>query len=51
MVIYVDGAYAVHADGKGHSGLFVTMGTGAMINVSKKLGVNTVRGERFPKCT
>lgn len=59
VVIYVDGAHAVHSDGKGHSGLFVTMGTGAMINVSKKLGVNTVSstetrivstGERFPKC-
>jgi len=53
-VIYVDGAHAVH------SGLFVTMGTGAMINVSKKLGVNKVSsteteiastGERFPKCS
>jgi len=32
VVIYVDGAHAVHSDGKGHSGLFVTMGTGAMIN-------------------
>ncbi len=50
----------MHSDGKGHSGLFVTMGTGAMINVSKKLGVNTVNsteteivstGERFPKCS
>ena len=59
-MIYVDGTHAVHADGKGHSGLFVTMGTGAMINISKKLGVNTVSpaeteivstGERFPKCS
>jgi len=60
VVIYVDGAHAVHSDGKGHSGLFVTMGTGAMINASKKLRVDTVSstepevvstGERFPKCT
>jgi len=60
VVVYVDGARAVYSDGKGHSGLFVTMGIGAMINVSKKLGVNTVSstetesistGERFPKYT
>ena len=60
VVIYVDGAHAVHSDGEGHSDLFVTMGTGAMINVPKKLGVNTVSltetkivstGERFPKRT
>ncbi len=59
-MIYVDGSYAVHADGKGHSGLFVTMDTGAMINASKKLGINAVSsteteivstGERFRKCT
>ncbi len=31
----------VHSDRKGNSGLFVTMGTGAMINISKNLGVNT----------
>jgi hypothetical protein len=37
-IIYIDGAHAVHNDCKGHSGLFVTQGKGAMINVSKKLG-------------
>ena len=59
VCMHVDGAHAVHVDGKGHSGLFVTMGRGAMINASKKLGVNTISsteteivsdGERFPKC-
>ena len=41
MVIHVDGAHVVHSDRKGNSDLFVTMGTGAIINISKKLGVNT----------
>ena len=60
MLIYIDGDHVVHADGKGHTGLFLTMGKGAMVNVSKKLGVATTsstetevasNGERFPKCT
>lgn len=60
VCICADGAPAAHADGKGHSGLFVTIGRGAMINASKKLGVVTTsstetevvaNGERFPKCT
>ena len=38
-VIYIKGAHAVHADYRGHSGLFVTQGKGAMVNVSKKLGL------------
>ena len=59
-IIYIDGAHAVHADCKGHAGLYVTMGKGAMINVSKKLGLLTnssteteivSTGERMPKCT
>jgi hypothetical protein len=59
-IIYIDGAHAVHNDCKGHSGLFVTQGKGAMINVSKKLGLVTnssteteivSTGERLPKCT
>jgi hypothetical protein len=59
-IIYIDGAHAVHNDCKGHSGLFVTQGKGAMINVSKKLGLVTnssteteivATGERLPKCT
>ena len=60
MHIYIDGSHAVHADGKGHSELYLTIGKGAMINVSKKLGLVTVsstetevvsNGERFPKCS
>jgi hypothetical protein len=58
-IIYIDGAHAIHTDMKGHSGLYVTMGKGAMINVSKKLSLNTLSsteteivstGERLPKC-
>ena len=56
----IDGAYVVHVDGKGHLGLFVTMGRRVMINTSKKLSVITTNSietkvvansERFPKCT
>lgn len=56
----IDGAHTVHADAKGHSGLFNTMGKGAMINVSKKLGIVTnsfteteivSTRELMPKCT
>ena len=59
-VIHIDGAHAVHNDCKGHSGLYLTMGKGAMINVSKKLGLLTnssteseivSTGERLPKTT
>ena len=55
----IDGAHAMHTDGKGHSCLFVTMRLGSMIDVSKKMGfVNTssieseivASGERIPKC-
>ena len=58
-IINIDGAHAIHTDAKGHSGLYATMGKGAMINVSKKLGLNTLSstetevvstGERLPKC-
>ena len=60
VYIHIDGAHAVHMDMKGHSGLFVTQGKGAMINVAKKLKINTASstetevvsaGERMPKCT
>ena len=59
-LIYIDGAHAVHTDARGHSGLILTQGKGAMISVSKKLGVVTtslteteivLTGERLPKCT
>ena len=57
--VCVDGAHAAHQDGKGHSGLFATMGRGAMMSASKKLDLVTTsstetevvsNGERFPKC-
>lgn len=60
MVIYIDGAHMIHRDTKGHSGLFATMGKGAMISVAKKLGLVTISstetevvltGERILKCT
>ena len=56
----VDGSHGVHSDGKGNSGMFLTMGRGAMMNVSKKLGLMTISsieievvadGERFRKCS
>jgi hypothetical protein len=59
-VSYIDGAHAVHTDCKGHAGLYLTMGKGAMINISKKIGLVTnssteteivSTGERMPKCT
>ena len=55
----IDGSHAARADGKGHSDLFATIGKGAMIKISKKLGLVTTSsteaelvstGERFPKC-
>ena len=58
-IIYIDGAHATHTDSKGHSGLYATLGKGAMINVSKKVSLNTLSstetevvstGERLPKC-
>ena len=59
-IIYIDGSHAVHTDAKGHSGMFTTMGRGALLNIAKKLGLVTVSsteteivstGERMPKCT
>ena len=56
----IDGAHAIHSDGRGHSGMHATMGRGRMINVSKKLRLVTVSstktevvadGEYFPKAT
>ena len=56
---HVDGAHVVCDDGKCHSGLFLTMGQGAMMKVSKKLGLVAASfteieivadGERFQKC-
>ena len=41
VTIYIDRAHTVHADSKGHSGLYTRKERGAMINVSKKLGIVT----------
>ena len=42
VCVCIEGSHAVHADSKGHSGLFVSMRRGAMSKVSKNLGVVTV---------
>ena len=56
--IYLDGAYAVHADMKGHSGEFATEGKGAVFSSSTKQKLNTLSsteceivtvGEKLPK--
>jgi len=41
VYIYIDRVHAVHADGKEYSGLYMMMDKGAIINVSKKLGLVT----------
>ena len=60
MHAYVDGSYAMHANGCGYFGLFVNMGKVTMMSVSKKLGLRTAistetevvsNGERFPRHT
>ena len=57
-IIFMDGLHAIHYDMGGHSGLFMTQGKGAIVNVSKELGLNTtsstdteitIVGERMPK--
>ena len=59
-IIYIDSAHIVHSNCKEHSGLFVTQRKGAMINVSKTLGLMNnssteteivATGVRLPKCT
>ena len=45
--IYIDGAYTVHIDGKGHSGIFLMIGKGRMMNVSKKLGLVTISSTKM----
>ena len=42
IVTHVDGAHDVHADGKGHSRMFLTMVKGVTVSALKKLGVVTV---------
>ena len=41
VITCVYGVRAVYNDGRGHSGLFLTMVQGAMMNASKKLGLVT----------
>ena len=59
MHVCIDRVHATHVDVNGHSGLYFTMGSSAMINVSKKLGVGAFSsaeaevvstGKIFPKC-
>ena len=38
----IDGAHAVHADMKGHAGVYTTMGTGAVYASSIKSKINTI---------
>ena len=58
-MIHIDVSHAKHADGKGHSGLFIKMGKGSMMDVSKKFGLVITSstetevvstGEQFPNC-
>jgi hypothetical protein len=38
---YVDASFAVHPDLKSHTGVAMTAGKGAIINVSRKQNINT----------
>ena len=38
---WVDASYGVHWDSKGHTGAMVSMGKGAIVNVSRKHKLNT----------
>ena len=40
--IYIDRAHAIHIDRKGYSGIFLMIGRGRMINISKKLELVTL---------
>ena len=57
-VIYIDGSHGIHADMKGHGGVFATEGKDAMYSSSTKLKLNTISstkteivavGEKLPK--
>ena len=54
----MDGSHAIHADMKGHDGMFCTEGKGVMYSSSAKLKLNTssstetevvIVGEKLPK--
>ena len=58
MDVFIDGPYTIHANAQGHSGFFLIIERGIMINTSKKLSLVTTSstetevvssGERFPK--
>ena len=57
--MHIDRVDAIYVDIKGHLGLFLTMGQGVIISISKKLDLVTTSSaetevvscsERFPKC-
>jgi len=57
-IIYMDGSHGVHANMKGHIGLYATEGKGAMVSSSTKMKLNTVSsteteivavGKKLPK--
>lgn len=41
LVSYVDASYGIHADGRSHSGLFITLGGGSLMSKSVKQQINT----------
>ena len=58
--IYIDGIYVVHINRKGHFGIYLTIGRGAMMSVLKKLSLVIMSStmtevvtnrECFPKCS
>jgi len=40
--IFADASHNIHADGKGHGGLFITLGSGYVFAKSKKLALTTL---------
>ena len=40
LMWWVDGSYGVHWDSKGHTGALMTMGKGAIVNVSRRHKLN-----------
>ena len=41
-IIYIDGSHVFHTDTKVYSGMFMTIGKGALLNIAKKLGLLTI---------
>ena len=40
LMWWVDGSYGVHLDSKGHTGAMMSMGKGAIVNVSRRHTLN-----------